>query len=82
MGGIPAFNPVTCSMRLFFESVAEKTPVEEGMLIDQGSGACSKCGPGNGFRASGDHSPRMREVNTCTRICAKFLFVFSIESIF
>lgn len=58
MGSIPAFNPVTCSMRLFFESVAEKTPVEEGMLINQGSGACSKCGPGNGFRASGGHFPQ------------------------
>lgn len=36
-GGIPGFNPVTYSMRLFSESVAVTTSVEEEMLIDQGS---------------------------------------------
>ena len=76
-GGIAGFSPVTCSMGLFLEFKVKKIPAEEEVVDRPGSWAHSKCGPGNGFSASGDldWGGGMGDDSTGMGVCAESLFV-------
>lgn len=75
-GGIAGFSAVTCSTRLSFESVAEKTLMGQGWLAHQVSEHVASVVQAMDSVPLGAISPRIGDVHTCTRLCSKSLFIF------
>lgn len=72
--GTAAFSPVTCSMRLFLESVAEKSLEEEWWTDQASEHRASVAALAMDLVPAGTMSPRIGNISTCTKICAESSF--------